>query len=581
MPPAPPDDEPMRARGLFFAAAAIIAAALIFVGFRHMRAKAAETGGAVGVASGSAAPVAAPKATPVTDLPDPKSPSPDAVAAYRAGLAEVRFGGSRDAFERATVLDPSLAAAHLMYALDAIEGEFTDVARSHLRKAAEHRASLTERDQLLLDAVEPVLLRQPASWTESSKRLAAAVERFPNDAQLWYERGFVALSAEGLDASTRYLERAVALDPKYAQAMGQEAENLAYLGRLPEARRVLDRCIAIAPTFTTCSIELGRVLEQQGACDEEESMARQLVAASPAQSVAQGLLASALAARGRPEAAVREALRLKWAALPEGERQRAEREDTLSLSLLSGDFVTAEQIARTLEVAAEPSRHESDHGRVARRLSYIFAETGRAPDAGRVAEAYLGRHDAWEPDPRSEDFALAGDATPTLLAAALRAGKLQRPDFATKRAEWVRGWERKVTRDFKSYVWAHGYAATVETPDDARDALATLPAYEPLPTFFPKTLVEASVGITFLLGGRADDAVPWLDRAARSCRVLELPVEHTRAHLWLGLAREAKGDKAGACAAYRVVRDRWGKAKPRSVTAEKAAERMRAAGCGG
>ncbi|APR80648.1 Serine/threonine protein kinase PrkC, regulator of stationary phase [Minicystis rosea] len=576
--PFEPDGEPLRPRGLLFAAIAIIAAALSFVGLRNLRAKTPAPSPAASASSASAPRVAA---TTVTDLPDPKTPSPDALAAYRAGLTEVRFGGSRDAFERATVLDPSLGAAHLMYAVDAIEGELTDDARSHLRKASELRSSLTERDQLLLDSMEPVLLRQPASWAESSRRLAIAVERFPMDAQLWYEHGFVALSAEGLEPSTRYLERAVALDPKYAQAMGQEAENLMYLGRWPEARSVLDRCISIAPTFTTCSIELARLFEHRGTCDEEETMARQLVTASPAQAVAQGLLASALAARGRPEAAVREALRLKWAAIPGPARQQAEREDTLSLALLSGDFVTATELARAIEAAAEPSRHESEHGRAARKLTQILIETGRLPDAGRTAEAYLGRHDAWEPDPRSEDFALAGDATPSLLAAALRAQKLTRAELATKRAEWVRGWERKVTRDFKSYIWAHGYAGTVETADDARDALATLPAYEPLPSFFPKTLVEASVGLTFLLGGRADEALPWLTRAAKSCRVLEFPVEHTRAQLWLGQAHEAKGDKASACAAYRVVRDRWGKAKPRSITAEKAAERMRAAGCGG
>jgi len=566
--------EPLRPRGLLVAAAVIVAAAVAFVGWRGLKAKAGPT------PTASAAAIAAPTATTVTDLPDPRSPSPDALAAYRAGLAELRFGGTRDAFERATALDPSLAAAHLMFAVDAMESDITDVARGHLRKAEELRAALTERDQLLLDAVTPALLKQPANWAEASRRLAAAVERYPKDAQLWYERGFVALSAEGLDPSARYLERAITLDPRYAQAMGQHAENLIYLGRVAEARKVLDRCVSIAPTFITCSVELGRLHEHLGACEEEERMARQLVTASPTQSVAQGLLASALAARGRPETAVREALRLKWAAQPEAERRLSERDDSLALALLSGDFTAAEQIARAMEAASESSRREGDHGRAARKLAQILLETGRTADAGRVAEAYLGRRDAWEPDPRSEDFALAADATPDLLAAALKAGKLTRGDFAAQRAEWVKNWDRKVTRDFKFYVWAHGYASTVETAEDAREALALLPAYEPLASFFPHTLVEASIGATFLLGGRTDEALAWLDRAARSCRVLELPVEHTRAHFWLGMAREAKGDKPGACAAYRVVRDRWGKARPRSVTAEKAASLMRAAGCG-
>ena len=578
---APPsheeEAEPLRARGLIFAVAAIALTAGGFVAWRNGRARPDPRSSTSEAGSASAAPLP----TAVTDLPAPRSPSPEAIAAYQTGLRELRFGGTRDPFEKATALDPALAAAHLQFAVDATENDFTDVARVHLRKAGELRASLTERDRALLDGVEPILLRQPADWAEASRRLAVAVERFPGDAQLWYERGWFSQNAEGLEASTRYLEKAVALDPRYAQAFGQQAENLIYLGRLPEARRALERCSAIAPTYVTCFIELQRLLEHEGSCEEEETMARQLVAASPKQDVAQDMLASALAARGKPETAVREALRLKWSALAEAERKSVETDDTLALALLSGDFAAAEPLARALEADAEPSRREADHGRAARQLASIYAETGRPADAARVALAYLGRHDAWEPDARSEDFAMAGDATPALLASALHAGKLGRPDFTSRRADWVRGWERKSPHELRRYLWAHGFARTVETADDARDALAALPAYEPLPVFYPRSIAEASIGLTFLLGGKPDEALRWLERAARSCKVLELPVEHTRAHLWLGMAREAQGDKVGACAAYRVVRDRWGKAKPRSVTWEKTAERMRAAGCGG
>jgi serine/threonine-protein kinase len=92
---------------------------------------------------------------------------------------------------------------------------------------------------------------------------------------------------------------------------------------------------------------------------------------------------------------------------------------------------------------------------------------------------------------------------------------------------------------------------------------------------------EAAVGHTYLLAGLHDEALPWLERGAKTCRALDLPIEHTRALLWLGMARDATHDREGACSAYRTVHARWGKAKPRSVTAEKAAERMRALGCGG
>ncbi len=571
---APP--EPLRARGLAVGVGVIALGLGSLVAWRASRVREAAPSP---VPTASAAP-SAPSATAVTDLPDPRTSSPEALASYRAGLSALRFGGARDAMARAAALDPSLAAAHLQCAVDAAESDVDDEGRAHMRQATALRDQLSPRDQLLLDAIEPVLLRQPADWPEAGRRLARAVERFPGDAQLWYERGVLAELSEGPEASLPFVERAVALDPKYGLAMSVEGQDLAYLGRFPEARRALAACMAIAPTYVTCAEDLARVLDQEGACEEEETMARTLAAASPAEATAQLLLARALAAQGKPEAAVREALKLRWTALSVAERRRVEPRETISLALLTGDFVTAERLARELEAAAEPSRRESDHGLAARRLAEIYLETGRTAAAGRVAEAFLARRDAWDPDVRTEDYGLALDAVPDLLAAALKAGKITRADAGERRAEWMRRWSARASPFYQRYLWIHGYAQTVDTEADAREALVALPK-GPLPAFVPLTMAEAAVGHTYLLAGRADEALPWLTRAAKSCRALEHPMAHTRAQLWLGLAREAAHDKEGACAAYRTVQARWGKARPPSVTADRAAERSRALGCGG
>ena len=318
---------------------------------------------------------------------------------------------------------------------------------------------------------------------------------------------------------------------------------------------------------------------QEGACAEDEALARQMIAASSSSPIGYGALADALAGRGRSIATVREALKQRWAATLPDQRPLTTLRDTLASSVLAGDFQGAEAAARELAALVEPSRREIDHGRAARWLAEILAETGRLPEAGRVAERYLDRRDAWEPEPRAEDFAMAADATPLLLTIALRSGAITASTFAERRTEWVRAWESKVPADMKSYVWMHGFAATVTTPDDAREALAALPKYAPIPAFRPMTQVETAIGTTFLLAGRNDDALAWLEGAAKSCRALQFPFEHTRAHYALGLAREANGDAKGACAAYQVVVDRWGKARPPSVTAEKAIARTRALSC--
>src|SRR6185295_3195696 len=100
-----------------------------------------------------------------------------------------------------------------------------------------------------------------------------------------------------------------------------------------------------------------------------------------------------------------------------------------------------------------------------------------------------------------------------------------------------------------------------------------------VPPFVPKTFGVAYVGHTRFLAGRVDEALPLLDKGASSCQELELPWAHARAQLWAGQAREAKGDLDGACRAYAGVLERWGNAKPRSITADEARARISALHC--
>jgi serine/threonine-protein kinase len=174
---------------------------------------------------------------------------------------------------------------------------------------------------------------------------------------------------------------------------------------------------------------------------------------------------------------------------------------------------------------------------------------------------------------------MARDAAPVLIAIARRAGQLTAAEAAAQRDAWIRRWEQRGLSVYRSYLWMHGPAVIAETPDEARAALAELPRFGGVPPYRPRALAEAAVGATYLRAGRLDDALDWLSVAARTCRALDYPIEHTRAHLWLGQAREARGDTRGACAAYRVVIERWGAARPRSVTAEQASERARQIGC--
>ena len=116
---------------------------------------------------------------------------------------------------------------------------------------------------------------------------------------------------------------------------------------------------------------------------------------------------------------------------------------------------------------------------------------------------------------------------------------------------------------------------------EARAALDTLPDYAPLATSFDtESIQDAVIGHTYVLAERWAEALPFLQRAVANCDVFFAPLAHTRAALELGSALEATGDERAACEAYSRVLARWGSAKPRSVTADKARARVKALACG-
>jgi len=319
--------------------------------------------------------------------------------------------------------------------------------------------------------------------------------------------------------------------------------------------------------------------QERGSCARVEEDARRMVASNSEGWQGYHHLAKALYARGRPLETAREALQQKLARTPAARKHDVELTDGINTAILAGDFLKAESRAKELSTRMEGRAAAEDHAIPSRALVDIYLETGRDELAGKVAGKYLKKREAWTADARAEDFAMAKDPTAQMLYAQRLAGELTQADFEAKRAEWVKAWQKRAAPAARNYIWLHNYAAVSGTAEDAKAALAVLGEYSPLPFLRPLTPADAWVGITYWLGGRAEEAIATLKRAAASCLALEHPIAHTRAHLHLGEALSASGDKAGACAALGVVRARWGEARPRSKTSERALERMGAFGC--
>jgi hypothetical protein len=126
-----------------------------------------------------------------------------------------------------------------------------------------------------------------------------------------------------------------------------------------------------------------------------------------------------------------------------------------------------------------------------------------------------------------------------------------------------------------------GYAKPASTAEDAKIALQARPKLMPsLYYSYRVTGIDAMIGKVYLLAGHPEEAIPHLTRAAADsdCSAVSDPMSHTVAEYHLGMAHEARNDKVSACAAYRVVLERWSAAKG-SVTAKAAAARAKALDC--
>jgi tRNA A-37 threonylcarbamoyl transferase component Bud32/tetratricopeptide (TPR) repeat protein len=564
-----------RLRVVLIVAAAIVAcAAVAALGARRASRRAADAPG----------PTAPPSATAVTDVPLPASTSPEALQAYQSGLQRLRDGdvltvASND-FARATELDPALAAAHLRYALLDFWGFPLD-AREHLARAVEGRHSLSERDQRLLGAAQAWMQSQPANAAEYARLTAEALARYPLDAE------FAFFAAEARDESgdragaSALADRALTIDPRFGAAYYLKGNELAYAGDLEGALATIKECAARVANPAACLDVQNSIDALEGNCARLEQTSEQLLARDPSNDVAYWWLSNAAYARGRPRDIVSELLKQEIARVPASATSRARSElwDLWSMDVLSGDFQAslgrADELAEM--VASEPDQFI--HARVALWRSSAWSEVGRPAEAAGAAEEFLRRKEAWLAAARGDDLAISRDPTPLLLLVERRAKTLSPEAFEARRKEWADAWAERVEVKCRPFVWLHAYAAVSETPEDAARALGEQPKYGPIPRYAPWATGDAYVGTTFSLAGRAAEAIPFLRRAAGSCMSIKSPFELTRVNLVLGQAFASLGRRDEACAAYRVVLDHWGAARPRSVTADKARSLAQSIGC--
>ncbi len=504
--------------------------------------------------------------TTLADLPLPATTVPEALTEYKTGIQLLRDDSYTNAlhhFQRTVDLDPSMALGHLRLA---VTGGGTaanqEILRRELAKAASLRAQLGERDQALLEALEPMLGRAEPDDGETIARLEAAHARFPLDEEflMWLAVLTMGDSARSAAAARRATE----LDPRDAAAWEVRGRGLAEAGDIDGARRARATCSAVSVESSDCYLWLGLLDGAAGRCEDMEHEARR--EADIDAEMGNLNLARAAFALERPESVVREALARYVGASREEERaQRQLRFDAL-MAIMSGRFDDAlhrlDDAVRALE-STPTVRHEAlvDARITATRVD-LQLETGDGAAAQRTARAFIDRYALLEQG-------RTGDPLPYWWLLRL-AGEPLEP----RRSAWTDA--RLRTGGQGSLVWTSGWAMPATTADEANEAISarerdprlTLPREGD--RLHNNVEIDTQAGHAYLLAGKPADAIPYLRRGATNCFALEDPLEHVHAELDLARALAQTGDTPGACGAYQKVIARWGHAKPRSASADAA-----------
>jgi hypothetical protein len=341
------------------------------------------------------------------------------------------------------------------------------------------------------------------------------------------------------------------------------------------------RCNEITPSAGSCLRARALVNADRGRCDEMEDDARRLAVVEPSGHRTYELLAQAMAARRAPVERIRDVLAKRTALEPDGRsRRRAEIQAMLWTATLVGDLAAAEKAALAWDDLYADSVVADDHDGPTMYLLDVLDETGEVSNALEVTDAY---------DRRSSGWTGKSPTIRTRLAYLRRhAKRIDEATFQRTREEVLRS---IAASSGANWAWATVCAESSRTPAEGIEALAARPdagpSARPDGDSHLNALFEAAwIGHTYLLAGQPEMALPSLRRGAASCAILPnaathraYPVWWMRAHEMLGEALEQTGDKGGACEAYGVVLDRWKNPKPRSVTVEKAKERVKVLAC--
>lgn len=216
---------------------------------------------AVVVAAAAVTLVALPKA------PDWTSTSPEAVAAFQAGMdaqMKVYYEDSRRNFQRAVELDPDFVIANLM-AIDMYRDDEKKAAAMWAKVENADLALLTPRERFYIQRARARHAKQPE---EAQRLLDEYVAKYPNDPYILNQKAMETWLRGDLEDAERLYQRLVEIAPNWVIAYNQLGYINMMKGRFAEAEEYFKSYRFIAPDQANPHDSLGELFITQGRDDE-------------------------------------------------------------------------------------------------------------------------------------------------------------------------------------------------------------------------------------------------------------------------------------------------------------------------
>ncbi len=500
------------------------------------------------------------------DLPDPPC-SEDALLPYRSGIRATRNGNYAQAFlffSEANTADPSCGAT--WYRLIATgRGRLSAYRLREVYEAAQrNRDQLIPRDQVILDAYAPLIANSPPDRLMFARRYSEVASKFPEDAEIQSKAAFFCIH-EDYETRLKYARRAIKSDPGHADGHQAIAWIHAQRDDIAAARAAAVACVEEIPAATDC-IKTRLWLEAElGECETMQEAAQQWIARSPRTSRGYQMLAHSLAAQLQPRATVEEALRQRWARLPDIDREAIKLIEATQLAVLYGEFEEARATLKLAEETLAGSTNREPHAQVALLRAELAYETGDVATANAVINDFVAREPVWIESMVSESESDGAFHHAPRLSVILRSNGAPEADWRGLVDRWrqrqdganlTNAWSR----------WALGDALLATDASTAEAALARVP--EPLVRgqvhLFNlagrSSAASAATGRALALAGRTAEAREFLQVAAGTCTVLTDPFMSMRARVWLA-ETVASEQPAEACELLTPITREWGRRK--------------------